>query len=125
MPDSVPTALWLPEPQKLDSTYRRRGEHLLDWLSRSTLPLARECRRFLNENLAALPQSSQMTMRTALAKRWHSAFFELIVARLLQELGASIVFEPANAGNKHPDFLAEFKGCNVTVEAIAPSSMPT
>jgi hypothetical protein len=52
--------------------------------------------------------------------KWHSTFFELIVARLLQELGASLVFERDNREGRRPDFTAHFPDGTVVVEAKAP-----
>jgi hypothetical protein len=52
--------------------------------------------------------------------QWHSSFFELIVARLLQELGASLVFEGRNREGRRPGFTAQFSDLAVMVEATAP-----
>ncbi len=79
---------WLPEPSIVDDSSARRGEHTLDWLARSTLPRAKACRRFLNENLAAIPQEHQPRLFHDLRVRWKSAFFELMVLRTLQLLVA-------------------------------------
>jgi hypothetical protein len=35
-------------------------------------PRARETRRFLNENLAKVPQDHQLVLYRALHERWHS-----------------------------------------------------
>lgn len=111
---------WLNEPSAPDDTFARRGEHTLDWLARSTSPRAHECRVFLNKNLSALPPKARAVIVMALRERWHSAFFELIVARLLQELGASIEVENNNSNNRQPDFKAQFEDGAVTVEAVSP-----
>lgn len=85
---------WLAESNRADDTYLRRGEPITDWLKRATVPRAKECRRFLNENLSSLPRGHQRVLYRALHDRWHSAFFELIVARTLQVLGTDIDVEP-------------------------------
>lgn len=113
-------ATWLSEPSTPDPTYAHRGEHILDWLARSTLPLAVEYRRFLNGNIAALPHSAQPQFRDALRDKWQSTFLELIVARSLQELGASISIEDSTKSGKRPDFMARFADGRVTVEAVSP-----
>ena len=82
------SAAWLPEPSRADDTYANRGELVTDWLKRSTVPRARKVRRFLNENIAKVPQNHQLVLYLALHERWHSAFSELIVARTLELLGA-------------------------------------
>ena len=111
---------WFPEPALEDNTYARRQEHTLDWLARSTIDRAVECRRFLNHNVARLPTDDQGRIVAALRSRWRSAFFELVVARFLQELEAAVSIELANTGGKRPDFRAEFSDGSVIVEAVAP-----
>jgi hypothetical protein len=111
---------WFSEPTGTDDTYRRREEPTTDWLKRSTIPRARGCRRFLNENLSSLPSGYQRVLYRALHDRWHSAFFELIVARTLQVLGAEIEVEPGSAAGTRIDFMARFSDETVSVEAVAP-----
>src|SRR5689334_3845314 len=117
--DNLPEQ-WLPEPSIEDNTYARRAEHTLDWLARSTVPRAKACRRFLNDNMARLPQEVQIAIRSAARNRWNSAFFELIVARILQEMGADLEIEVPSASGKRPDYTARFPDGVVVVEAIAP-----
>ncbi len=111
---------WFPEPTQPDDTYAHRGEPLTDWLKRSTLPGGRECRRFLNENLSKLPNKNRRDLYRALHDRWHSAFFELVVARTLQVLGADVKIEPTSEAGTRIDFVARFPHHTVNVEAIAP-----
>jgi hypothetical protein len=111
---------WFPEPTRADDTYLRRGEPITDWLKRSTILRARECRRFMNDNLSTLPNGHQRVLYQALHNRWHSAFFELIVARTLQVLGAEIEVEPGSEAGTRIDFLARFSEHTVSVEAVAP-----
>ena len=89
--------IWLPEPQVIDNTFANSDEHMLDWLARSTLPRAKACRRFLKQNIAALPQDRQQYFQRDLREKWESSFFELIVGRTLQLLGASIEIELENS----------------------------
>jgi hypothetical protein len=112
--------VWFPEPSWIDDTYAWRGEATTDWLRRSTVPRARECRRFLNENFSKLPGEYQAVLHHVLHIRWPSAFFELIVARTLQVLGADIEVEPASEAGTRIDFLAHFSDSTVSVEAVAP-----
>lgn len=109
-----------PEPVLPDDTYANRGEHTLDWLARSTVPRAKACRRFLNQHISHLPLSNQNKFVHDLRERWQSAFFELMVARILQELGGNIVIEASNSDGRRPDFIAQFLDVAVTVEAKAP-----
>ena len=112
--------LWFEEPSVPDDTYAKRGEHTLDWLARSTTLRAKDCRRFLNEHVAKLPKFNQDLIRRDLRTKWHSTFFELANARILQALGASIVLEDANPDGKRPDIRAQFADTTVIVEAKAP-----
>ena len=59
-------------------------------------------------------------MMNSLRERWSSAFFELVVARLLQEMGATIAIEVTSPSGKRPDFSASFADCAVVVEATTP-----
>jgi hypothetical protein len=114
------SSIWLPEPDIPDESYADRGEHTLDWLARCTNRKARECRRFLNQNLSMLPKNVQNSIRSAAYHRWKSAFFELIVARILQELGATIELEQTNLEGRRPDFTARFPDETIIVEAVSP-----
>ncbi len=65
--------------------------------------MAKACRQFLNQNLSKLPTDAQRVIRSAPRRRWHSTLFELIVARILQELGADVEIELSNAAVKVKD----------------------
>lgn len=112
--------IWLPEPSIPDDTHKSRTEHTLDWLERSTSVKAKECRRFLNESISKFPSEVQEYFRHYLRERWHTTFFELVVARMLQELGADLQFESTNTNGRCPDFAAHFPDGKIIVEAIAP-----
>jgi hypothetical protein len=115
--------IWFCEPEERDDSYSERGESTPSWLARSTLPRAKAWRTFLNRNLAALPEECQENISEDLrldTQHW-SAFFELVVARTLQELGASIACEPENRADKtRIDFMARFSDHVVAVEATSP-----
>jgi hypothetical protein len=113
--------IWLPEPSGTDDTWGRRGEQPLEWLARSTLPRATSIRRFLNENISELPDHAQSDLVNALRHRFKSAFFELVVARSLQRLGARITVEAKQEDGRRPDFLARFPDATVVVEAASPN----
>ena len=51
------SAAWFPEPSRADDTYANRGELVTDWLKRSTVPRAREVRRFLTYRFGPPPAS--------------------------------------------------------------------
>jgi hypothetical protein len=114
------TSIWLPEPHIPDEAYANRGEHTLDWLARCTNQKAIECRRFLNDNLSLLPRNIQEHIRSKAYHQCKSTFFELIVARILQELGATIELEQTNSEGRKPDFTARFPDESIIVEAVSP-----
>jgi len=115
---------WFPEPSHDDDTPARLGEDTASWLARSTSAKAKACRDFLNRNIAALPQDQQPEVYKDLTSEFQqcSAFFELIVGRMLQVLGAAITYHPGNAADKtRVDYLAEFPDVAVSVEATSPA----
>ena len=114
-------AIWFPEPSTSDDSWATREEHTLDWLTRSSLPRAREARRFLNECMLALPADKQVETFKALRERWASAFFELIVLRYLHVLGAIVDIEVTDKRGNKPDFRAHFPDITVIVEAKSPN----
>jgi len=112
--------VWFPEPSSADDTAADRGELITDWLERSTHPRAIAARRFLNENLRELPPGHRAAVCRALHVRWPSAFFELIVGRTLQALGAALEVEPGGASDIRLDFMARYPDATVAVEAVSP-----
>lgn len=111
---------WFPEPSISDDSAGSRGEPPTEWLKRSTHPRAQAARRFLNRNLHALPPEYRSVLHRTLHERWHSAFFELVVGRTLQILGATIEVEPGDASDKRIDFVAHFPNGTIVVEAVSP-----
>jgi hypothetical protein len=114
---------WFPRPEKPDPTYARTGEGTVPWLRRSTLPRADDCREFLNRNLSVLPEGCRECIFKHLRHEHHhrDGFFELVVARTLQELGADIECEPVNpVDGSRVDFVAKFPDATVFVEAVSP-----
>jgi hypothetical protein len=92
-------------------------------LASSTLPDARSVREFLNRSLDALPPDAA----TNLCHRLHAdppferVFFEMLVGRFLQVLGAEVVHEPVGLGGLSIDWRATFPdGRVVYVEATSP-----
>jgi hypothetical protein len=114
---------WFPRPEKPDPTYARPDEGTVSWLRRSTLPLADDCREFLNRNLSVLPEGCPEGIFKHLRHEQHyrDGFFELVVARTLQELGADIECEPENPIDRsRVDYAATFPDGVVFVEAVSP-----
>lgn len=111
---------WFTEPPISDETWAHRRESSFEWFTRSTLPRAAAGRQFLNRNLTALPETAQLVLYSALRSRWQSSFFELVVARTLQLLGATLIVEPLGRDGTRIDFVAKFPDAAVGVEAISP-----
>lgn len=112
--------LWFPEPVDEDPAWSNRRETTIGWLRRCTNERATSCRRFLNYSLSFFTPDEQELIAHALELRWESAFFELVVARVLQLLGATIDFEVADELGRRPDFTARFGDSSIVVEAAAP-----
>jgi hypothetical protein len=111
---------FFPEPCIRDDTWASRGEPTIKWLERSTLPRAANIRTFLNYNLNALPAEYPPQFYHNLRVRWHSALFELVVARLIELLGGEFCLEVQNTEGRRPDFNASFDSRRYIIEAIAP-----
>lgn len=109
-----------PEPSVVDNTYAHRAENTLEWLKRSTTSKAQGCRRFLNEHLSHLTRDDQRRFIHNLSVQWQPALFELVLIRICQELGASVVVEPRTPDGKQPDLLALFSDSKVYIEATVP-----
>jgi hypothetical protein len=114
--------VWFPEPTTIDDSFARDDETWFDWISRATSEKGKRSRRFLNENIANEPESWQTKLYNDFRTRdWHSVFFELIVGRTLQILGATIeVEQPVIGTSRRPDFCALFPDATITVEATVP-----
>jgi len=112
--------VYFPEPEVIDNTWASHGESTVQWVQRSTRPRAAEVRRFLNENIAYLPEDVRASFCHTLKTRWASALFELVVARTLQVLGGHLTLEQTNIEGRRPDFIAQFGKHVVVVEATAP-----
>lgn len=110
----------LTEPAELDNTYAVSGETTWDWLHRSTVARAVECRRFVNEQLLLLPEEFQVPLLQSLKRNWASGFFELITACSLQLLGATIKYENFSVGRSVLDFHAQFEDEEIVIEAKSP-----
>lgn len=103
-----------------DPTWGRMGEQPMAWLRRSTKERARRIRAFLNPALARLPSDARASIGTRLERQWQAAFFELIVGRVLQELGATVEYEAETESGSRIDWLATFPDGRVGVEATVP-----
>jgi hypothetical protein len=110
---------WLSEPGGPDTAIKW-SEDPIPWLSRSTLWRARAAREFLRYNLSQLPSEWRRRLCSDLENRWQTAFFELVVARTLQALDATLKIEGETDSGRRPDFLARFDSRKVIVEATTP-----
>lgn len=114
-----------PEPLVPDLRWARYGDtnRQSDWLDRSTLPRAVRIREFLNRALDALPDvaADNLAHRFRFDPPFGRVFFELVVGRFLQVLGATVEHEPVGVGGKRVDWRATFNdGSTVLVEATSP-----
>ena len=82
----------------------------LDWLERSTLTQAVRIREFLNRSLGALPAvaGANLARRFRHDPPFGCVFFEMIVGRFLQVLGAAVEHQPVGAGGISVDWRRHF-----------------
>lgn len=113
-------SIYFNEPAVEDPTYASRGESTTDWLKRSTLPTAVEAREFLNCNLSAIPSQERKPIFNLLKNRWSSGLLELVMARIIQELGGSFTREEKNSEGRRPDFRVQLGSDRIVFEATAP-----
>lgn len=112
--------VYFPEPDTPDDTWGEPNERPVDWLARSTLPRAKTIRAALNENLSHFEPKHAASLAKKLRADWESHYFELLVGRWLQELGADEVeHEPVGSNGTKIDYRATFRGEVVCVEAVS------
>lgn len=95
----------------------------IGWLHRSTVPRAGRIRAFLNRSLAELPADAAANLchRLRHDPPFGRVYFELIVGRFLQVLGAEVDHQPVGIGDVNVDWRATFPdGATVLVEATSP-----
>lgn len=114
-----------PEPTNPHPHYGRYSEQAdqVSWLDRSTLPRAVRIRGFLNRSLGELPPEAAAALchRLRHDPPWGRVFFELVVGRFLQVLGAGVEYQPVGAGGRNVDWRATFpSGETILVEATSP-----
>jgi hypothetical protein len=118
------TPLFFPEPEFPDATAPGWGAiDMPAWLGSSTLPAAHRAREFLNRSLYALPPDAagNLCRRLRGEPPFDRVFFELLVGRFLQVLGAEVAHQPAGLDGKNVDWQATFpNGQVVYVEATSP-----
>jgi hypothetical protein len=118
------TPPFFPEPESADTTAPGWGAiDMSAWLGSSTMPAADRAREFLNRSLEALPPDAAANLCRRLRGEppFGRVFFELLVGRFLQVLGAKVDHQPAGLDGKNVDWRATFPtGQVVYVEATSP-----
>ena len=115
-----PNPVYFPEPTTADESWLEWDETMAEWLTRSSEPRARSLRDFLNKSLACFTRARAETLAKKLSQDWHSYFFELVVGRYLQILGAELVAEPLGSNGTRVDYRATFAGgIVVSVECVS------
>lgn len=113
-----------PRPKADNPRLYNHTESPFQWLQESTHQRATAAREFMNRQLTLLPEWLSSRISTDLADKWRGSFFEMIVARLFQELGASLEEPTPNAEGRLADTVADFRGQRLTVEATAIDTNP-
>ncbi len=117
MPEHV---IYIPEPDVPDLRMPRWAEKPLDYYRRSTAPEAHKVRKFLNRTLNHFAPKVARAYLGKLRSDWRSHYFELIVGRYLQVLGAEIVPNAPGSNGTDVDFRATFPdGVVVSVECVS------
>jgi len=114
-----------PEPSVPNTAAPRWGTiDMAAWLASSTLPVAHGVREFLDRSLDALPPDAAANLCRRLRDEppFEHVFFELLVGRFLQVLGAEVAHQPVGLDGKNVDWRATFPGGQVVyVEATSPA----
>lgn len=111
---------YFPEPSVPDPTWGEDDGRPIDWLLRSTLPRAVSIRDALNKNLRRFEAKHASSLAKKLHDDWKSFWFELVVGRWLQELGAlTVEHEPVGSNDTRIDYCATFADGEVCVEAVS------
>ena len=117
---SVKSIVYFPEPTSPDESWQEWDETAVNWLARSTQPRARAIREFLNVNLGNFSPKDAKSLAQKLKQDWQSFFFEIVVGRYLQVLGAEVEYEPDGSNGTHVDYRATFPdGVVVSVECVS------
>jgi hypothetical protein len=95
------------------------SETPVDYLSRSTTSYAQALREFLNRSLLYFPRGHANSLAKRLKHDWQAHFFEIVVGRYLQVLGAKVQPEPKGTNGKRIDFRATFPDGVVSVECMS------
>jgi hypothetical protein len=114
------TVVFFPEPTAPDDTPPGWDENPVDYLRRSTTPQAAAVRKFLNRALVCFPERHARSLVGKLRQDWQSFYFEIIVGRYLQVLGAAVEPDARGANGTDVDYRATFPdGVVVSVECVS------
>ncbi len=112
--------IYFPEPASSDASWPGWDETAVEWLRRSTTPQAKAVREFLNRSLAHFPPKHAKSLAKRLNQDWQSHWFEIVVGRYLQVLGADVEPEPVGSNGTRVDFRAIFPGgLVISVECVS------
>jgi len=120
LPLVEPPMVYFPEPTSPDESWPGWDETAVEWCRRSTHLRAKAVRELLNRSLAHFPPKHARSLAKRLNQNWQSFFFEIVVGRYLQVLGAEVEPEPQGSNGTHVDFRATFPdGIIVSVECVS------
>jgi hypothetical protein len=112
--------VYFPEPASPDESWPGWDETAVEWFRRSTQPRAAAVREFLNRSLDHFPPKHARSLAKRLDQDWQSFFFEIVVGRYLQVLGAEVLPEPRGSNGTHVDYHATFPDrVVVSVECVS------
>lgn len=112
--------VYFPEPKTPDLTAPDWDENPVAYYRRSTTPEAAAVRDFLNRTLTHFPDKHARSLVGKLRQDWQSFFFEIVVGRYLQVLGADIVPNAPGHNGTDVDYRATFPdGITISVECVS------
>jgi hypothetical protein len=112
--------VYFPEPTSPDESWPGWDETAVEWLMRSTAPRARAVRAFLNKSLQCFTPARARSLAKKLNEDWRSFFFEIVVGRYLQVLGAEVEPEPLGTNGTRVDYRVTFPdGIVVSIECVS------
>jgi hypothetical protein len=111
--------LYFPEPNVEGASWADGGENAHDWLLRSTLPRGAAIREFLNRSLSQFPPEAAASLAKRLRNDWQAHWFEIVVGRYLQVLGARVDYQPRGTNGTEIDFRATFPDGGVSIECVS------
>jgi hypothetical protein len=110
---------FFPDPSVADESAPAWDEPVTDYLLRSTSARAAGIRDFLNAALGHFEPRHARSLAKRLRSDFQGHFFEIIVGRYLQVLGAEVTAGPLGTNGTRVDYQANFADGIISVECVS------